>query len=280
MHAAVRKLEDAEVLDKYTAPMAELVGRAVKPTWVRNLLSGTYLGHPAHPLLTDLPIGAWGMATLLDTIGGPETEKAADILAVAGIIAAAPTAAAGLNDWSDTYGRETRVGLVHATAVSTALAAYVASVIARARGNRRAGRRLGLAGFAALTAGGYLGGYLSFVRGVNVNRAAWQEDTDEWTPVLPEVELTDDEPCRVEVGGVPVMLYRHAGRVSALAATCSHMGGPLDEGPVADGCVTCPWHGSRFRLEDGSVARGPATSPQPCYEVRTARGQLEIRAVG
>lgn len=280
MHTAVRKLEDAEALDKYSAPVAALVGRAVKPRWVRNVLSGTYIGHPMHPMLTDLPIGAWGMATLLDTIGGRETEKAADMLAVVGIVAAIPTAAAGANDWSDTYGRESRVGVVHATAVSTALLAYVASVIARAQGNRRAGRWLGLAGFTTLMAGGYLGGYLSFVRGVNVNRAAWEEDTKEWTPVLPDAELTDEVPCRVEVAGIPVMLDRHAGTVSALAATCGHMGGPLDEGPIAEGCVTCPWHGSIFRLSDGGIERGPATSPQTCYEVRTQDGQIEIRAHG
>ncbi|HEY5225076.1 MAG TPA: Rieske 2Fe-2S domain-containing protein [Microbacteriaceae bacterium] len=278
LHAIIRRVEGAEALDKYAKPVVDFVSRSVKPRWIRNLLSGTYLGHPMHPLLTDLPIGAWGMATLLDTIGGRDTERAADILVAAGIVAAVPTAAAGLNDWSDTYGPETRVGLVHATAVGTALAVYVASAIARASGNRRTGKLLGLAGFAVLTAGGYLGGYLSFVRGVNVNRTAWQEGAAEWTAVLPETELPDGAPRRVDADGVPVMLYRSASGLTALAATCSHMGGPLDEGTVTDGCVTCPWHGSVFRLEDGGIVRGPATSPQPRYDARVRDGQIEVRA--
>ncbi len=278
LHAIIRRVEGAQALDRYAKPVVDFVGRSVKPRWIRNLLSGTYLGHPMHPLLTDLPIGAWSMATLLDTIGGPDTERAADILVVAGIVAAAPTAAAGLNDWSDTYGPETRVGLIHATAVGTAVAVYAVSVIARATGNRRAGKLLGLAGFAALTAGGFLGGYLSFVRGVNVNRTAWQEGAAEWTAVLPDSELPEDESRRVDADGVPVMLYRHANRLTVLAATCSHMGGPLDEGAIEGGCVTCPWHGSVFRLEDGGIVRGPATSPQPRFDARVRDGQIEVRA--
>src|SRR3954447_6632909 len=110
----IRRLEEAEALDRVARPLAATVGRAVRPRLIRNLLSGTNLGHPLHPLLTDVPIGAWTMSTLLDSVGGRTAERAADLLVATGVLAAVPTAASGLNDWSDTYGRDSRVGLVHA----------------------------------------------------------------------------------------------------------------------------------------------------------------------
>lgn len=151
-----------------------------------------------------------------------------------------PTAAAGLNDWSDTAGPETRVGLVHATLNITALSLHLASLVARARGRRRAGKALSLAGLGVLTGGAYLGGHLSFVMGVNVNRTAWEQRPDQWTPVLADTELADGKPCKADAGGAPVLLYRTAGTVYALASTCTHMGGPLVEGTISDGCVTLP----------------------------------------
>jgi nitrite reductase/ring-hydroxylating ferredoxin subunit/uncharacterized membrane protein len=275
----IRRLEQAEALDRLAKPLAAAIGRGVAPRAVRNLLSGTYVGHPLHPMLTDVPIGAWGMSTLLDTVGGPAAERAADLLVAAGVLVAVPTAASGLNDWSDTQGPDTRVGLVHAAVNTTALSLYAASLLSRAHGKRARGKVLGLAGFAVLLAGSYLGGHLTFVRGVNVNRTAWQQGPQEWTPVLADAELPDGEHRKIEAAGVSVLLYRAAGQVWALANTCSHMGGPLDEGTIGDGCVICPWHGSTFRFTDGSIVRGPASSPQPCYETRVSGERIEIRAV-
>jgi nitrite reductase/ring-hydroxylating ferredoxin subunit/uncharacterized membrane protein len=274
----IRRLELAESLDRVGKPLVAAVGRGVRPRVIRNLLSGTYVGHPLHPVLTDVPIGAFGMSTLLDMVGGPSAERAADLLVGAGVLAAVPTAASGLNDWSDTYGADTRVGLVHATINTAALGLYAASLGERARGHRGRGKALGLAGFGVLLAGSYLGGHLTFARGVNVNRTAWQEGPAQWTPVLADADLRDGQPRTVEVEGVTVLLHRTSGRVQALANTCSHMGGPLDEGTIVDGCVTCPWHGSVFRLADGSIVRGPASSPQPHYDVRVSDGRVEVRA--
>jgi hypothetical protein len=169
LQQAARRLEPLEALDKLARPLAGAVGRAVRPRVVRNLLSGTDRGHP---MLTDVPIGAWVMSALLDAAGGPVAEGAADLLVTAGVVAAVPTAAAGLNDWSDTAGPETRVGLVHAALNTTALSLYLASLVARARGRRRGGQALGLAGLGVLPGGGYLGGHLCFVLGVDVNRTA------------------------------------------------------------------------------------------------------------
>jgi nitrite reductase/ring-hydroxylating ferredoxin subunit len=278
LRRTVRRLERFEALDKVAKPLAGAVGRAVRPRIVRNLLSGTYLGEPQHPVLTDLPIGAWVMSAMLDAVGGPAAEGAADLLVAAGVVAAVPTAAAGLNDWSDTVGPQTRVGLVHAALNTTALSLYLASLVARARGRRRGGKVLGLAGLGVLTGGAYLGGHLSFGMGVNVNRTAWEQRPDQWTPVLADAELADGTLRKADAGGVPVLLYRTAGTVYALDSTCTHMGGPLEEGTISDGCVICPWHGSTFRFADGTIVRGPASTPEPGYQTRIQDGRIEVRA--
>jgi len=274
----IARLERTEKLDRFAKPVAAAVGRAVKPRAVRNMLSGTYVGHPLHPMLTDLPIGAWSASALLDAVGGRSAERAADLLMAAGVLTAVPTAASGLNDWSDTYGADTRVGFVHATVNAAALSLYLASLATRARGKRARGKVVGLTGFATLLAGGYLGGHLSFARGVNVNRTAWQQGPQDWTPVLPDADLSVGQHRLVTAAGAPVLLYRTGSKVWGLANTCSHMGGPLDEGTVADGCVTCPWHASIFRFADGAVVRGPASSPQPRYETRVSGDHIEVRA--
>lgn len=278
LHRLVTQLERSTRLDPLAKPLLAAASKAVRPRAVRNLLSGTSVGHPLHPVLTDVPIGAWSMATLLDTIGGPSAAGAADLLVAAGILAAVPTAATGVNDWSDTYGAETRVGVVHASANLTALSLYVASLVARRRGRRGHGKVLGVAGFGVLLAGGYLGGHLSFVKGVNVNHTAFEQGPQEWTPVLADGDLGPGEHRKVVAAGVSVLVVRGADGLLAMANTCSHAGGPLDEGELADGCVTCPWHGSIFRLRDGTIVRGPASTPQPTYEARVHDGQIEVRA--
>ena len=280
LHALVDAIEHFDRLDGVASAIAKAVGKAVQPRPVRNTLSGTSLGHPLHPVLTDFPIGAWTMATVLDTVGGPASEPAADILVAVGIATAVPTAAAGLNDWSDTQGKSRRVGLVHAVANGSALCLFSSSAAARASGNRTVGKALGLAGFGVLMFGGFLGGHLSFGNAVNVNKTAGRTGPKEWTPVMAESELADGEHRKVDAGKVSVLLYRSGSGILALDSVCSHMGGPLEEGTIADGCVTCPWHGSTFRLGDGHRVRGPATTPQPRYEARVNDGQIEVRRRG
>jgi nitrite reductase/ring-hydroxylating ferredoxin subunit len=278
-HELVRGIERFAPLDKVAEPLAVLVGKVVSPRWIRNLLSGTKLGHPAHPMLTDLPIGAWSMSTLLDTVGGNSSERAADLLVGAGILSAIPTAMTGLNDWSDTIGGERRIGTVHAGANVAALGLYVASLIARGAGHRGRGKLLGLAGLGVLMAGGYLGGHLSYAKAVNVNHTVFEYRPPEWTPVLADAELGEGEHRVVSADGASVLLVRDKGQLHALANTCSHAGGPLDEGEFVDGCVVCPWHASTFRLADGSIVRGPASIPQPAYQTRVSDGKIEVRSM-
>ncbi|HEY3575137.1 MAG TPA: Rieske (2Fe-2S) protein [Arthrobacter sp.] len=280
LHALVDAIEHFDRLDGVASTISKAVGKAVQPRPVRNTLSGTTLGHPLHPVLTDFPIGAWTMATVLDAVGGPASEPAADILVAVGIATAVPTAAAGLNDWSDTEGKSRRVGLVHAVANGTALCLFSSSAVARASGSRSIGKTLGLAGFGVLMFGGFLGGHLTFSNAVNVNRTADRTGPRKWTPVLAESELADGEHRKVDAGKVSVLLYRSGAGILALDSVCSHMGGPLEEGTIADGCVTCPWHGSTFRLGDGHIVRGPATTPQPSYQARVNDGQVEVRRRG
>lgn len=274
----VGRVERWKALDRVGRPAAAAVGRAVSPRPVRNLLSGTALGHPAHPLLTDLPIGAWSMATLLDLVGGRAAEPAADLLVVTGMATAVPTAATGLNDWSDTKGAARRVGQVHAASVNVGLALYTASFVSRRRGSRTTAKALGLAGLGAVMVGGFLGGHLSYGLGVNVNRTAWRRGPKDWTEVLGEAELAPGGHRLVQAGSVSVLLVRESDGITALDSVCSHMGGPLEEGTFADGCVTCPWHGSTFRLRDGGIVRGPASVPQPAYETRVQEGRIQVRA--
>ena len=277
LDSLVASIERFDRLDGFASSFSDAIGKAVQPRAVRNILSGTVIGHPIHPMLTDIPIGAWSMAAILDTVGGRAMEPAADLLVSVGIAAAVPTAAAGLNDWSDTQGKPRRVGLVHAAANSVALGLYTASAVARSAGNRGLAKSFGLAGFGILMFGGFLGGHLSYANAVNVNKTADRSGPSKWTPVLDDGDLPDGEHRKVDAGKVSVLLYRSGPNVLALDSVCSHMGGPLDKGDIVYGCVVCPWHGSTFRLDDGSVVRGPATRPQPAYETRVSEGRIELR---
>ncbi len=278
LYELVERLERASVLDTVARPLSKKVAALVRHRPTKDLLSGTWLGHPLHPVLTDATIGLWSSALVLDVGGGRRGQQAADLLIGLGVLSSLPTVATGLSDWSDHLGAERRIGLVHAVANATALACYSMSLLARHRGARARGLTWSLAGASALTAGAYLGGHLSFVQGVNVNRNAWQEGVEEWTPVLDDADLPENEPATALAGDTQVLLVRRHGRIHAIADRCGHAGGPLHQGRFEDGCVVCPWHLSTYRLEDGEVVHGPATVPQPAYETRVENGKILLRS--
>jgi nitrite reductase/ring-hydroxylating ferredoxin subunit/uncharacterized membrane protein len=277
LHELTTRLEKIDALDRPGRAVAGAVSRVLPPGPVKDLLSGTWLGHTLHPVLTDLPIGTLTSAMLLDLLGGEDTDRAAELLIGVGLVSSLPTAAAGLSDWTDTIAGERRLGFVHASSNTVALALYSGSWLARRRGNRRLGVALGFAGGAATLVGAYLGGHLSLTKGVGVDQTAFETGPRDWTAVLGEDELTDGELRRVDVEGTAVLLFKRGAEIRALSNRCSHLGCPLDEGQVHDGRVTCPCHGSTFRLDDGAVVRGPARTPQPVYEVRIEDGKLEVR---
>lgn len=278
-HAAIDRIGRTKAVDGFAETASGSVKAVTKPAWIKNLLSGSWIGHPLHPVLTDLPIGAWAAATALDLTAGDESAAAARRLVGMGLLASGPTALSGLADWSDTYGPDKRVGLVHGLMNATASVVQTASWIARRRGHRGLGAALSLAAMSLTLGSAYLGGHLSYVRGVGVNRTAFQKRTRTWTDVAADAEIGEGSLTRVVVQDVPVLLARHRGALRAISAVCSHAGGPLDEGTLdASGCVTCPWHGSRFHLEDGAVDRGPASVPQPRWDVKVEGGRILVRA--
>jgi uncharacterized membrane protein len=160
----VERLEDAESLDATAEALWEVLPDWVVSGWGRELLSGTWLGHSLHPLLTDLPVGCWSSATLLDLLGGGRYADASRRLVGLGLVASLPTAAAGLSDWSRLDTHDRRVGVVHAQLNTLALVLYGASYLARRR--RGSGVALGVLGSLAAAAGGYLGGHLTTTRAV------------------------------------------------------------------------------------------------------------------
>lgn len=283
LYVLAERLGQAERLDRVAQPLGKLARAAVGPGPLRDALSGRALGHPLHVALNDLPIGAWTSATLLDLIGGPQAAPAAERLVAIGVATAAPTAATGWLDWADTEPADDgvrRIGVVHAVANGAALWLYAASLIARRRGRYGRGRAFALAGAGALSVGGYLGGHLSYAKGVGVDATALSGGAlEDWTDAgVAAATLAEGVPVAGDAAGRQLLLVRHEGRVRALDDRCSHRAGALHEGKVADGCITCPRHGSRFRLEDGSVERGPSPYPQPTYDVRERDGRVEVRS--
>jgi nitrite reductase/ring-hydroxylating ferredoxin subunit/uncharacterized membrane protein len=280
VHDVLDALARREELDAAAKPLGKLVRDTMPAGPVKDALSGVPIGHALHPLLTDLPIGTWTSALLLDWLGGRAGAQAADRLIGIGLVATVPTVATGLTEWSDSEvgnAAVRRIGLVHAAANSAATLLFGASLVARRRGARGTGKLLALAGGTLLGVGGQLGGHLSYAEGIGVDQTAFDEPPEDWTPALRDADLPDGEARYAEVGGVGVLVARVDGAVHAIANRCSHRGGPLDEGELSDGCVTCPWHGSRFRLADGSVDRGPAAYPQPAWETRISDGVIELR---
>ncbi len=277
----MRPLEGWTFLDPAGEWLGGAVARLLGQGRTKDLLSGTFLGHALHPVLTDVPLGALTAATIFDVLGGEGGASTADALTVLGLLAVPPTALTGLSDWSDSVDLDRRLGLVHALANAGASVLYLGALITRRNGNRGLARALSSAGLGVLSASGYIGGHLVYGRGMGVDHTVFDEAPTGWTRVASEADLEADQPALGQADGYGVLLYRHAGTIHALAARCTHAGGPLNEGEVdEDLCVTCPWHGSRFRLADGAVVRGPATAPQPVFDVRTSDGNVEVRLRG
>jgi nitrite reductase/ring-hydroxylating ferredoxin subunit/uncharacterized membrane protein len=271
-------MESLDALDPVGEWLGGQVAQLVERSSMKSLLSGTWLGHPVHPVLTDVPIGLFTGATLADLFGAADSSGAADLLTVLGLLSVVPTAATGLSDWADTVGAEKRLGLLHALANAGGTVLFAAALLSRRGGNRRLGRLFGIAGLGALSVGGYIGGDLVFARGVGVDHTVFDEPPSDWTRVARDEQIPEGTPTLVSAAGYGLLLHRSGGEIRALADRCTHAGGPLHEGEVDEElCVTCPWHGSRFRLADGAVVRGPATAPQPAFEVRVSDGNVEVR---
>jgi len=281
---AIPRLEELSVLDPIIEAGVQVVQKIV-PREVRDVLHGVPGGHPLHPVLVQVPIGAWTSAAILDLL--PGARRAAGVLVATGIAAAAPAAAAGLVDWSATHHQQRRVGVVHATSNLVAVSLYSASLLARLRGRRMRGRILAYLGFGAVSVGGVLGGHLAYRQATGANHAEHVPHVVPagWHDVGSVNDLVDGKPTRLQLGSLPLVAVRDTATVHVLYGRCAHLSGPLYEGEVGEedgsACLTCPWHGSVFRLRDGEVVHGPATSPQPSFETRLDDGgRLLVRLPG
>src|SRR5690349_15462740 len=230
--ALIKAVERQEALDRLSDQIQPLVRDAFKSAGpagreVKNMLHGTWLGHPLHPALTDVPLGAWTAALALDAMesisGRRELAAGADAAIAVGLVGAAGAAVTGLTDWSETNGRARKVGILHGLLNVGATALYTTSLILRRKQKRNAGVGFAMLGYAVSSASAYLGGHLVFSEQIGVNHAAAQEMPNEFVPVLPDAELREGEMKRADAGGVPVLLVRLEGEVCALAHTCSHL---------------------------------------------------------
>ena len=251
---------------------------------LKIFLNGTWIGHPLHPMLTDIPIGAWTVTILLDLIGllfgFPQLGLASSIAACIGVAGALAAAAAGLADWMDVNPPEKAIGAAHATANVSATILFLVSFLMRWSRDWQLGWKafvIALAGYLLIMIGGYLGGAMVFYKGVMVNRNAYRTGPDDFRPALATRELAEGQLKRVWVEEQPVLLLRSESTIYALGAVCSHYGAPLNEGKIVERTIECPWHASRFALEDGRVVQGPACTGVPVYDCKVVNDQVQIK---
>lgn len=252
--------------------------RPIRP--LKDLLNGTWLGHPVHAALSDAPIGILTVVVVLDVLGYP---AAADVALVLGILSMIAAAVAGAADYTDTDGRARARATLHATLMVVSLVAFIVSLAIRADGpaDRSVPVVLVIVGYVVLLAGGFVGGDLVFRFGNMVDRHAWRTGGAKWLPLeVPGDDVPEGSPTKAKLGANTLVLIRSGDTIHALHDQCAHAGGPLSGGTVIDGCIECPWHGSRFRLADGRLRRGPALYDQPSYEVRRGEHGWEARRAG
>ncbi len=265
------RLEASKGLDVLADKVQGALSRLPLNAGMRSTLSGTWLGHPVHPLLVATPIGAWTSAALLDLFG---ERRAARTLIGAGVVSVLPAALTGASDWLDTSGSERRIGAAHFASNMAAAAAYGGSWALRRR-YYRSGVALSMVGAGAATFSGWLGGHLAYAMGVGVDTNAFNVADIDWTPI--NVKVSQDTLVGASAGASPLVVTRSSSSVHAIGGRCSHRGAPLSEGKLADNCVTCPWHASRFDMATGQVVAGPAVAPQPVYETRERDAGIEVR---
>lgn len=273
-YRVVEAIEHVDTLDRLAETVEPSMRRMLRSGGTTELTTGTWLGHSVHPLLTDVPLGTWMSATVLDLLGPQRFKPASEVLLAVGLLASVPTVVTGWSEWLDAQRGAKRVGLVHAAANNTAITLYAASLVAKLRGRVGRGVAYGVAGGVVSLIGGYIGGHLSFGRGVGMDQSAPVPLPPVTRVSMPPGEIHD--PLTVSIADVEVLLVPERDRLSALISRCTRCGGALV--PATDGSVACPGDGSRFRPRDGTVLRGPASVPARTLEVSWEADGLELRA--
>jgi nitrite reductase/ring-hydroxylating ferredoxin subunit/uncharacterized membrane protein len=248
--------------------------RPIRP--LKDLANGTWLGHPLHSAITDIPIGTLLIVVAFDLL---DQRVAADVALLVTALFMLAAAVSGAADYVDTDGTARTRASLHSTLMVVGLVLVLVSLVLRATGpvDRALPIALSIVAFVIVTAGAFVGGDVVYVLGNMVNRHAFRGAGTKWI-ALDLGDLTDIAdlphaiPTKARAGINDLVLVRIGTTVHALHAVCAHAGGPLAQGTVVDGCIQCPWHASRFQLHDGRVAQGPALYDQPVYEIRAAEG--------
>ncbi len=272
----------AEIIQKGIGWIYGVLGRPGR--FLQDLMHGTkVLGHPLHPAITDIPMGAWAVAVVADFVAHFTNRlptEAGDVALAVALAAALLAVLTGYTDFHHTFAHERRVALTHGLIMSVAVTLGVVSMALRwwsGSGIHPLAVGLSTAGFVLLIVGGYLGGHLVFGLGTMVNRNAFAEGPEDFVAVGVASDFAEGTLTRVDAAGMPVLMVRDGGELHAIAAVCSHAGGPLDEGTLDGGVVTCPWHASRFCITDGKVKNGPATFGQPVFVVREIDANIAVK---
>jgi len=252
---------------------------------LQDLLNGTSLGHSLHAVLVDVVIGGATAALFLDILrvffGVEGLADAATWIMALTFLSALGAVVTGLTDHKDTSpDSATRdVGELHGLINLVATIGFGVSLLQRTGGGHDGALWVLLVSYLIVSVGGYIGGHLVFKYGYMVNHNAFSRGkrAAEFTPIIAVAEVPEGTPTKVTYGSTAVMLVRRGDTVHALKDTCAHAGGPLSQGELKGDTITCPWHFSTFRITDGSVVHGPASSRQVSYRARVNAGQVEIQ---
>jgi len=279
------RIADVPTFDKAIEPVRRGVLSALRPPALKDFLHGTWLGHPLHPVLVQVPVGSWLSAGLLDAV--PPLRPAATAMIGTGVLASVPAALSGAADWSEQEPGVRRLGALHALLNVSALGLYAGSLVARGKGRGGLGRVLSYTGLGLATVSASIGGHMSYAQssGASHSVTAARALQHDWIDLGPLDDLPEGRPAlRTGSGGsatVPLAVVRRGVRVDVFIGPCSHLSGPLQEGTVEQvrgaTCLVCPWHGSAFDLDSGEPRRGPAANPQEKLEVRMQAGRVLAR---
>ncbi|MBA3525095.1 MAG: Rieske (2Fe-2S) protein [Geodermatophilaceae bacterium] len=280
----IDRLENASALDAVAARIKPVVEKATSNRTVTDALHGVWLGHPLHPVLVQVPVGAWTSAAVLDAV--PAMRPAAGLLIGVGIAGAAPAIASGWTDWSQQDTQQQRTGVVHAIGNTIALTLYAGSLYARRRNRVGVGAALAYTGYAVAAASATIGGHLAYRQAAGPSHAVPHAEIApaDWTDIGALSDLPDGTPGSARLGEVDLLVVRRGQQVDVLVDRCSHASAPLHEGELVTErgrlCIACPWHGSVFDVQTGRAVHGPATAPQPALDVRVEDGRVRVRLPG
>ena len=286
--------KNAKWLDAVAAIFGAIVGGFYKLPGtgaIKTLLHGTWpLGHPLHPAITDITIGAYTAAFALDVLylfsRDTTLLQAADFVLIVAFASSLVSILSGLTDWNDTDAEERRTGMLHGLIMVVATMLFTSSILIRLNGGldqRSLAIALSSLGWIVMLVGAFFGGEMPYGYGTQVNRQAWSEHPTKWTKLDVSAKgLEDRKPVVGNAKGTEILVVKIDDKIYALGNKCTHAGGPLNEGTFVgtDRCeIQCPWHGSVFCAKDGGVRQGPATFPEPAFETRiNDAGAIEVRA--